>query len=164
MGAAGSKQQSSAGCKPGTPADQQDEQQQQQQQQQQDKRPHIPWKVSSGLYRRKDYAAACPEQHVAYLRCLQHSAPLSWNACKEEYDAFDTCVQSVTPAHLKTTGAMTSNAWQQLKKDPLVLAIVSRVQELIGRLGFQTGNQGDGSSNGTSGSSMNSSRSSGPDS
>jgi len=74
------------------------------------------------LYRRKDYAAAC-QQHVAYLRCLQSSGPLSWNACKEEYDAFDSCVQvAVAPAHLKANGAMAVNAWEQLKQDPVVLA------------------------------------------
>jgi hypothetical protein len=61
-----------------------------------------------------DYAARCPEQHLAYLRCLRDNRSIfTFNAfCGDEYGVFQACLDSVMP---RPEPPAASGFWQQLR-------------------------------------------------
>lgn len=106
-------------------------------------RPYIPDKP--GLYLRKDYAAACPQQHLAYLRCLQDNSGIPGTRCLEELGAFQQCVAQVLPPHKKgETPPAVVAYWRNLKNDPYWIGVVEQLKSLTG--GWCSSSSGSGSS------------------
>lgn len=113
-------------------------------------------------YLRKDYAAACPQQHVRYLKCLRDATGFTnVNACQDEYKAFAICKErakaaNMTPVeHPVEETSTAQKLWQDLQREPLYIAAKMSVQDALQRLGFSSSDHGstDSSSNGSIGSS-----------
>lgn len=121
----------------------------------------------NSMYLRKDYAAACPEQHIAYLHCLKEAKswlPTSITACHDEYKAFAICKHRAQAANgpPPDEGPQPSTAeklWADLQREPLFIAAKMGVQEWMHRLGLD--GMFDSSSSSTSSSEPNSSSGSG---
>lgn len=88
----------------------------------------------NSLYLRKDYTAACPQQHLAYLKCMKDSK--SWlpfqlsNACQEEWKAFAACKSRAKAVHVPPEAAKAAAErpsyaallWQDFQREPNVIA------------------------------------------
>lgn len=102
-----------------------------------DDTPTLPAPDIPGMAHRKDYNAACPDQHLAWLKCIRDTNALKLSACKEEQEHLAACVNAAKPAHLQAGSATAAwNYWQQLKQDPTVLEVVDQVKAAAARLGL----------------------------
>lgn len=99
------------------------------------------------MYLRADYAAACPGQHLAYLKCLKESK--SWvpfssiNACHDDYKAFANCKQRAKdfgkppqPADAGPEQSTAAKLWADLQREPVYIAAKMSVQDALQKLGF----------------------------
>jgi len=118
------------------------------------------------LYLRKDYAAACPEQHLAYLHCLKAAkswVPQSVNVCNDEYRAFAICKHRAKAVNGPDEDdgpqpSLASKLWQDLQREPFFIAAKLGAQEWMQRLGLSSPDSssegaGDSSSSSTAPSS-----------
>lgn len=128
---------------------------------------------SRSIYLRADLAAACPGQHLAYLKCLKESK--SWvpfssiNACHDEYKAFAICKQrakaSKQPprsADAEPEQSTAAKLWADLQREPAYIAAKMSVQDALQKLGFGSSSESEaGSSSSSSAGSSSSEGSSG---
>jgi hypothetical protein len=114
---------------------------------------------------RKDYAAACPEQHIAYLKCMKDSkswVPTSINSCHDEYRAFAICKQRAKavngppPGQEPRPGTFTK-LWKALQQEPLYIAASLSMQSWMDKFGFSSAPDSSSSSSDSSSSSTSSS-------
>lgn len=92
-------------------------------------------------YLRKDYAAACPQQHLAYLKCLKEAKswiPSSIMTCHDEYKAFAICKHRAKEANAgpvspqqqeQAQQPVSTKLWNALQREPLYMAACMQVQE-----------------------------------
>lgn len=113
----------------------------------------------NSVFFRKDYAAACPQQHAAYLRCMQKVGMFSIDPCRAECDAFEACKQRArranTPAGAEQGPAvpLSTKLWEDVQRDPVVLAIKLHWQDMMSQLGCGSSSSSDSSSSSSSNSS-----------
>lgn len=107
-----------------------------------------------GIYLRKDYAAACPQEHLAYIHCLQNNPGITSNRCLREWDEFNKCVSKVMPAHRKGETPPAAVAyWRNLQKDPYWGEVIDQLREFVGKLGFGSRRDSDSGPDGRDGNS-----------
>lgn len=118
------------------------------------------------LYLRKDYSAACPAQHIAYLKCMKDSKswlPFQGSICQDEWKAFAVCKNRAKAANIKPTeGAEAAGErpsfyallWQDFQREPAVMAAKMAWRENLAKLGlgdyFGSSSSSDGQSTGSS--------------
>jgi hypothetical protein len=109
-----------------------------------DNLPQFPAQDIPGMGHKKDYFAACPEQHLEWLTCIRDHAALQITACQQQQERLAACVQAAKPAHLKegnTPAVLTY--WDQFQQEPYVLEVVDRVKALAAQLGMGSSSKND---------------------